>query len=835
MSKLDIIKKNQERNLELHKNRLYNEETTPEFLKDHSISKEHPNPRLEMANGGLALEERDLELGSASFIENSNTPFLKKYKKADVQEANLGEANVTEKIIENNTSDESEPATMIGAEHGSDLPTENVLHDFEPVNYIITLSCLAKQTFNSSIGPEVEIFRSGGKSKQGAGPLSKDYYIDSLVTRCALSPNSTSGMGSYFQILFNVTEPYGVSFIDALIQASRSQGYTDHLAAVYNLRIEFKGYDDKQEATNNIKFSTRDIPIIITAVDMNIEAGVTTYSCQAFPATALGKTDLHNFTQTAVTCSGDTVGEVIDSFLTNYTKELASLSAKTNQKIAPGKTDIFALDIESSKEKILNSKINYTAKSTLERNYTVSNLDPVNIDQDFGFRREITVPKGTSILQFIEEIVAESRFYRDQFVDGRPKTLKLETLRTETQLTIGEDNGNGRDQYTFTFILLNQVVTADVYDGSADTSGLITPARTYDYIHTGKNRDVLDFNIKYNIAYYEAKAYKQDDGQESNTNAAGDGDGDGDANDKDKTNKNSITSFPYEVLNQGEESGLIPGLNDDNGQIVNIFTQIMKNPGADLITTSLEILGDPFWMPQTTVSNQSLANNYTGRMNTDINGAIITHESQPIFQINFKQPVDLNDETGLFDKLQDVHGFKGLYRAIVAEHRFEAGVYTCVLDAVRIKNQDAVESEPKVDSKLTNDNIIKKKDIPAPGKKDQIYIEDLEPLEGVEQYDGNYYFGYQIGDQTMNNVVKQPVNTKIENNTSFLRNQLNATQQTAFDNLMSPTAQVHPLTAQEAYDFVLKTDVGVYVDPAKRLEERYGGSRLSPGALGGAQ
>ena len=81
MSKLDIIKKNQERNLELHKNRLYNEETTPEFLKDHSISKEHPNPRLEMANGGLALEERDLELGSASFIENSNTPFLKKYKK----------------------------------------------------------------------------------------------------------------------------------------------------------------------------------------------------------------------------------------------------------------------------------------------------------------------------------------------------------------------------------------------------------------------------------------------------------------------------------------------------------------------------------------------------------------------------------------------------------------------------------------------------------------------------------------------------------------------------------------------------------------------------------
>ena len=72
-------------------------------------------------------------------------------------------------------------------------------------------------------------------------------------------------------------------------------------------------------------------------------------------------------------------------------------------------------------------------------------------------------------------------------------------------------------------------------------------------------------------------------------------------------------------------------------------------------------------------------------------------------------------------------------------------------------------------------------------------------------------------------------------NVSFFRTQLNATQQTTFDNLMSPTAQVDPLTAQEAYDYVLNNNVGVYVDPRRRLEERYGGRRLSPGALGGAQ
>jgi hypothetical protein len=57
------------------------------------------------------------------------------------------------------------------------IPRSNPLFDFEPVNYIISLSCISKENFNSAgSGEEILIARSGGKGEQSAGVLGNDYY-----------------------------------------------------------------------------------------------------------------------------------------------------------------------------------------------------------------------------------------------------------------------------------------------------------------------------------------------------------------------------------------------------------------------------------------------------------------------------------------------------------------------------------------------------------------------------------------------------------------------------------------------------------------------------------
>jgi hypothetical protein len=764
-SLLSKIKANQERNLELNKSRIKNE-TDIEYneFKTVELPKNHVNPRLTMANDSLALEDRSyLESGSSSFLDNTELRRFDMYKKSegDTSQVLLKDAEQeAEAIIENNTKADTPDLGTVeqGTIAGVECPIENVLHDYEPVNYIITLSCLSKQSFNDGGGPETVILKSGGKGVQGEGNLAYDYYVEGLSMRNSVAPNQQTASGGFFQIILNVTEPYGSSFVDALIQAAKSQGYKDHLKAVYNLRIEFKGNDSEGKATSNIPYSTRDIPVHIFSVEMNIDAGVSTYQCQLAPAAYTAQTDLYGTTQASVTCSGDTVGDILEDFMDNYTKEVSTLQNSTNQSVKPGKTDLFVLNRDDSMAEILKSKINYTENSSLVKNYTVSNLDPIRIKQ--GHQRVITVPKDTKINTFIDNIVKSSRFYRDQFEGNRPKTKELVTLKIETQLKVGEDNGNGRDQYTFIYIVRSQKYTSDLMDGSIDTSNLMNPVRTYNYIHTGANKDVLNFDIKYQFAYYLARPYGPDKGAESTDAQSGAEEGD---NANDQTQQNAIETYAYEPLNQSSNE-FIPGVNDSGGKIVNIFQQVIQNPAADLIVTNLEILGDPFWIPQKTVSNQSFANSFTSCVNTDTRGAVATDESQLLIQLNFKQPVDLDDKSGLFKNLQDSQGFSGFYRVYICEHRFEGGVYTTTLQMVRVKNQ---KKETRTDSNLTNDTIIKEKYIPGKsygfgnysGYNNAVIPEGTN---GVITADDGFVGITDMTNVSSDNVNKLPVNTGFE-------------------------------------------------------------------------
>lgn len=564
---------------------------------------------------------------------------------------------------------------------GTDVVKTNRLHDFAPVNYLMTLSCISIPKFNSGSGSETVILKSGGKGIQGSGNLSSDFYIDNVVIRNTVAPNEMSGMGNVFQIMFDVIEPYGTSFIDGLIQAAGEQGYISHLQAVYNLRIEFKGNDDNGQPTNFIPKTTRNIPIHIYAVEMNIDAGVSTYSLQCVPATHLGQTDIYSHIQESITCTGDTVGDLIENFLNNYSKSLKNLQSSTNSKVKL--TDEYLLDRTQSMEEILKSPIGYTDSSALANIVTVSNIYDTATSKNF---RSVKVPKGTKIQTFIDAVIKESRFYKDQLnVSGKPNTKSIKVHKVETQLQIGSDNGNGRNQYKFVYIVRKQDFTAELADPKSDTSSMVEPVRIYNYLYTGQNSDILDFDISYKFSYYQTIPYLQDKGNDNLTDA-GDGQQNKNVSEENKTQGRSSEGTAGEVLNQ-KQSSFISGINDENGEAVDIMLQIIQNPTADLLVTNIEILGDPYWIGQKGVSNLSFVNSFTETPNEDSVGAVATDESQIVVDINFKFPTDLDDEQGLFKNIKDSQGFAGRYRVYMCEHRFAGGMYTTVLQMIRMKNQ----------------------------------------------------------------------------------------------------------------------------------------------------
>lgn len=669
-------------------------------LKNLSSAQDLPSDYLEVYNSDIPVTGIDQEFGNAYSVNAV---------KGDTTKAQTNQKNIysSEQLIDQNSRTIDGQTTQVNVEGSSATTLINPLHDYAPVNYIITLSCLSKDRFNTGAGSEVVIFKSGGKGVQGAGPLSKDYYVDNLVIRSSIAPSQETGTATAFQILFDVHEPYGSSFVDALVKAALMQGYKNHLNAVFNIRIEFKGNDDNGQPTNYIPNTTRDIPIHIYMVEMKIEAGISIYQIQAAPATGIALTDLYTTTQESVTITGDTVGDLLENFFVAYTQSLKTLQAEEDKKIQL--TDEYILDTSASLAEVLDSPIGWTTNSSLSSVVTVNNLMGVGLKKDEVLGRSVTVPKGTRIQTLIEAVVKESRYIRDQFdSDGIPKDDQIKLLKLETQLQLGEDNGNGRDQYQFIYILRTQAFNSGhTSKGNGQTVENIVPIKEYNYLYTGKNQDVLRFDITYKFAYYQMLPYLNPKGndvvtEQQDGKASGESEGDPKP---DHTGQDEVDGFTILPVNAGQQT-FLPGLNTDNGEIVEIFQQIIQNPSADLLATSVEIIGDPYWLPQQSVSNQSFRNSYGSTAGVDSTGAVTT-ENEVVIQLNFKQPVDLDDETGLFTNLNDVQGFQGKYRVYICESRFEQGIFTNILQMVRLHKQtNQITKESKNESSTEkNENV----------------------------------------------------------------------------------------------------------------------------------
>lgn len=638
-------------------------------------------------------------------IENQET--LNKYNEtADIN----GTQSIANTDFGNMSSESSLDNSGTNNKKNSDVPPrKNMLHDYAPYNYNISLSALSKEAFNSGgfIGEEVLILKSGGKGDQNT-ISDKDLYVNNLIIRHTLAPTKHGRSATVYQILFDVVEPYGTTFIDILIKAAKSLGYKNHLKCVYNLKVEFKGVDDEGQPSDDIPYTTRFIPIHINAVDMEIDAGSTYYTIQSTPATNLGLSDLHGKTKETITVTGKTVGEVIENFFQKWSEALKTLQNQGKAKIL----DEYKLDIEQSTT-ILNSSLGYGEYSSGDGVVQVSNLQGFPFlskeKESVNNTRQFSVPAGTKVQTFVEVVVKDSLYYRNQFDDSmnpKDKNGYINTLRTFTQLEIGSlDNQSGRPQYIFKYILREQKISASYFSKTPrDLVTNVNPVRTYNYIFTGENQDVLDFRLSYNFGYYYPISYSKPTGKDLQT-GGGKGILQTEEDNQDTVNKASKGSIAVssEAINETDTS-FLPGQNAKNDQAMTLIEQIIEDPAADLIAVDMEILGDPGFIEQKSVTNRKMTDSFVeDSPGIDLQGAVTPDEYECYVNVNFKVPTDLNDESGLFDKInsKDTAFFRGIYKVYHCEHRFDSGVYSTLLTMVRMRYQN---QDDKSESENTNTN-----------------------------------------------------------------------------------------------------------------------------------
>jgi len=261
---------------------------------------------------------------------------------------------------------------------------------------------------------------------------------------------------------------------------------------------------------------------------------------------------------------------------------------------------------------------------------------------------------------------------------------------TRLEINEGKQGGGGsRPQYKFIWILRGYQVSANYFKKEAtDLAGNVVPVRKYQYLYTGQNKDILEFDVSYSFAFYQATSYFKQGGKDDASTSALSGGGVDENTEEDTTGAQGVGTTPVTTeAVRTYKDGFIADLNTANGEVATLFEQIIQDPQADLITTTMEIIGDPVWIEQKSVLNESYTDSFVeGSPSIDRFGAVTSDEYEVYVQVDFKTPTDLDDNTGLF-KIDQAAFFEGKYKVIMCESRFSGGMFTNMLQMVRMRHQ----------------------------------------------------------------------------------------------------------------------------------------------------
>lgn len=318
-----------------------------------------------------------------------------------------------------------------------------------------------------------------------------------------------------------------------------------------------------------------------------------------------------------------------------------------------------------------------------------------------GDLRTINFPKFMRIQDVIEEIILLSEYGR-RFALSEPDDQGMKNwFRIQSEVYEKSNTSGETLQNRSAKIYVYKVVEYKVHEsrfsnpsyapqGVSNLKNYIP--KDYNYIYSGLNDDIINFDIVFNTAFYQALrnnlgVFSQD----SRTGGAA----------RDQTQERTIYGTSREANNAGallqgtsEETIRSNGIRGGSGAeeqpetaIARQFNEILVN-GADLITADMEIWGDPYYIADTGIGNYS--SGQKSQFETE-DRSIDYRFNEPFVNLNFRTPIDLSEEGSMeFPTAgsEPVAQFSGIYRVNLVTNYFSANKFTQNLTMVRMPNQE---------------------------------------------------------------------------------------------------------------------------------------------------
>jgi hypothetical protein len=349
--------------------------------------------------------------------------------------------------------------------------------------------------------------------------------------------------------------------------------------------------------------------------------------------------------------------------------------------------------------------------------------DPKETEVRFAQDTAITAAINQVILQsgFVNEALDKKKISPEGYRGWYRIAPKLYNIGSTPNVTTG----------TKPKLIVYEVVPANAHSSrlappNAGFPGLknlkLQAVKEYNYIYTGKNVDIMKFEIKIENGFTaimgsDALKRTQDKVTEKQTGGAED-EQDVDeepmpaGNPPSKELGKTPTILKWIGVKTGADGGGGGGQEGQGQRAAKLFNDAF-NSLQDMYNLDLEIIGDPYWIVQSGLGNYTSKKTQYANLNAD--GTANYENGEVDIMVNFRTPVDINQATGLYDfgkssKSAPVLQYSGLYCVQEIWSRFAGGKFTQKLGGFRRPNQDNPFDDPNQLFSSKGNEVVQKND-----------------------------------------------------------------------------------------------------------------------------
>lgn len=604
--------------------------------------------------------------------------------------------------------------------------------------YIVTPECANFFAVNGKLPPNgwYIIARSGGMDSMkdpraltmdpggalGPGIPGLDFYIDDLTFDIyMLGADGQKTATAATQFNFKVTEPLGYTFLTKLAKASKQINKITSLLGVpeskhpnlyqqnYMMSVKFYGYDsegniiesskvpDNTSVVMGDKFAVfeRVFPLIISKCTFKLDGRSTVYNFEAYinnMQSAFGAK--RGKIPTASTIEGTTVKEIIDEGLIPQLNEFQQ-KAKENKNIeVPIVYEVdWSLAPEIAKSPMVtNEEIDKTSVAgSTATGVAESNVGESQKSNVYNKPKKIVqFAPGTMIVHAIDQIIVKSAYVVERlFKENNPK-VEVETQPNPSGVlewysvnpvceVIKRDAITNDWAYKITYQIIPYKIPYIRSQYVAGKSKYYGPVKEYQFLLTGLNTEVINFEMDYNNSFYVVV---------TNTTTVDDA--------AKSANQGLVTPAQLGSVNSAATSGSI---NNKDSIAENVRANLYSV--ADQAQATIKILGDPdFLMDQ--IGSKVVIIPEQSRFYSK-NLSINPYGGQVFVEIIFDIAEDYKEDTGLLDvdpnqtiafyplEQQNVVGSKGLiYKIKKVKSTFSRGKFEQVLEMIMVPSVELI-------------------------------------------------------------------------------------------------------------------------------------------------